>query len=224
MNIKTVVWGVCVAGLLGYVLFTGLRGNQAVQKNSTITGKPAPEFVLESFDGDKIALSDYRGKTVLLNFWASWCEPCKREAPALEKTYSILSNNQVEFIGINVMDQKKDAERFLDLFGGDFVNVYDPKKKIHIDYGISGVPETYFIDSDGIIVAKYRGQLTEGIIMHYMEKASRGSRSSLIIHFDDMLYGKKRSIGFLSDDTSSVIPAKQDVGISTCGRNPARVG
>ncbi len=168
---KTIALGVCIAGLLGYILFTGLRENQTAQDFSVIKGKPAPEFVLNSFDGDRITLSDYRGKTVLLNFWASWCEPCKREAPALEKTYSILSNRQVEFIGINVMDQKKDAERFLDLFGSTFINAYDPEKKIHIDYGISGVPETYFINSNGIITAKYRGQLTEEIIMHYMEEA-----------------------------------------------------
>ncbi len=163
---------VLIIALLAYTLWNGLSEKGDLHTPSQLVGKPAPEFVLKSFDGEKIRLSDFRGKTLLVNFWASWCHPCREEAPALERAYMSLSGNQVEFIGINIMDDRKSAEEYIKSFGGSFVNIYDPENEVHLDYGVGGVPETFFVNPEGIITGKHRGPLTERMIMDYIEKAT----------------------------------------------------
>ena len=163
---------VLIIALLAYTLWNGLSEKGNIEIPSQLVGRTAPEFALKSFNGDEVKLSDFRGKTVLVNFWASWCHPCREEAPVLEKTYMSLSGRQVEFIGINIMDDRKNAEEYIKSFGGTFVNIYDPKNKIHLDYGVGGVPETFFVNPDGIITSKHRGPLTEKMIMSYIENAT----------------------------------------------------
>lgn len=163
---------VLIIALLAYTLWNGLSEKGDLHTHSQLVGKPAPEFVLKSFNGDEIKLSDFRGKTLLVNFWASWCHPCREEAPALERAYMSLSGNQVEFIGINIMDDRKSAEEYIKSFGGSFVNIYDPENRVHLDYGVGGVPETFFVNPEGIITGKHRGPLTERMIMDYIEKAT----------------------------------------------------
>ena len=160
-----------IIALLAYVLWNGLSERGNIETPSQIVGEIAPEFALQSFNGKEVKLSDFRGKTVLVNFWASWCHPCREEAPALEKTYMSLSGKQVEFIGINIMDDRKSAEEYIKSFGGTFVNIYDPENRVHLDYGVGGVPETFFVNPDGIITGKHRGPLTEKMIMSYIEDA-----------------------------------------------------
>ncbi|MYB26267.1 MAG: TlpA family protein disulfide reductase [Candidatus Dadabacteria bacterium] len=169
---------VLIIALLAYTLWSGLSGKGDVQTPSQLVGRPAPEFALKSFSGEKVRLSDFRGKTLLVNFWASWCHPCREEAPALERTYMSLSGNQVEFIGINIMDDKKSAEEYIKSFGGSFVNIYDPENRIHLDYGVGGVPETFFVNPEGIITGKHRGPLTEKMIMSYIENATTYNEQS----------------------------------------------
>ncbi len=169
---------VLIIALLAYTLWNGLSEKGDIQTSSQLVGKPAPEFVLKSFNGEKVRLSDFRGKTLLVNFWASWCHPCREEAPALERTYMSLSGSQVEFIGINIMDDRKSAEEYIKSFGGSFVNIYDPENRIHLDYGVGGVPETFFVNPEGIITGKHRGPLTEKMIMSYIENATIYNRQS----------------------------------------------
>lgn len=163
---------VLIIAVLAYTLWNGLSEKGNLQTPSQLVGKPAPEFVLESFDGERVRLSDFREKTLLVNFWASWCHPCREEAPVLEKTYMFFSGRQVEFIGINIMDDKKSAEEYIKSLGGTFVNVYDPENRVHLEYGVGGVPETFFVNPDGIITGKHRGPLTEKMIMSYIEDAT----------------------------------------------------
>ncbi len=163
---------VLIIALLAYTLWNGLSGKGNIETPSQLVGQPAPEFVLKSFNGEEVKLSDFRGKTVLVNFWASWCHPCREEAPVLERTYMSLSGRQVEFIGINIMDDRENAEEYIESFGGTFVNIYDPENRIHLDYGVGGVPETFFVNPDGIITGKHRGPLTERMIMRYIENAT----------------------------------------------------
>ncbi len=162
---------ILIIALLAYTLWNGLSGKKDVGIPSQLVGKPAPEFALESFSGEKVRLSDFRGKTLLVNFWASWCHPCREEAPALERVYLSLPGNQVEFIGINIMDDRKSAEEYIKSFGGTFVNIYDPENRVHLDYGVAGVPETFFVNPEGVITGKHRGPLTEEMITSYIEKA-----------------------------------------------------
>ncbi|MDE0159842.1 MAG: TlpA disulfide reductase family protein [Candidatus Dadabacteria bacterium] len=169
---------VLIIALLAYTLWSGLSGKGDVQTPSQLVGRPAPEFALKSFSGEKVRLSDFRGKTLLVNFWASWCHPCREEAPVLERIYMSLSGNQVEFIGINIMDDRKSAEEYIKSFGGSFVNIYDPENRIHLDYGVGGVPETFFVNPEGIITGKHRGPLTEKMIMSYIENATTYNEQS----------------------------------------------
>ena len=171
-NAASKIFIVLIIALLAYTLWSGLSEKGNVRTPSQLVGRPAPEFALESFSGEQVRLSDFRGKTLLVNFWASWCHPCREEAPLLERTYMSFSGKQVEFIGINIMDDRKNAEEYIRSFGGTFVNVYDPENRIHLDYGVGGVPETFFVNPDGIITAKYRGPLTEKMITSYIENAT----------------------------------------------------
>ncbi|MXZ13531.1 MAG: TlpA family protein disulfide reductase [Candidatus Dadabacteria bacterium] len=171
-NAVSKILTVLIVALLAYTLWNGLSGKEKIETPSQLVGKPAPEFVLESFNGEKVRLSDFRGKTLLVNFWASWCHPCREEAPVLEKTYMSLSGKEVEFIGVNIMDDRKSAEEYIKSFGGTFVNIYDPENRIHLDYGVGGVPETFFVNPEGIITGKHRGPLTEKMIMRYIEDAT----------------------------------------------------
>ncbi len=164
-----------LTALLVYSLWTGLAGNKDAQTPSVLVGKPAPDFTLQSFEGEKVRLSDFRGKSLLLNFWASWCNPCKEEAPELAKAHMSFSNKRVEFIGINIMDDMKSAQKYIESFGEKFINVYDPENRIHLDYGIGGVPETFFINPDGIVTNRHRGPLTEKMITHYLRGAGAGT-------------------------------------------------
>ena len=162
---------VAVAALLAYTFWSGLSEKDAAPKRSALVGNPAPEFVLRDFGDREVKFSDFRGKALLINFWASWCGPCKEEAPALEKTYGKLSGGKVEFIGINILDDARGAEKFVKSFGGSFVNLRDPQNSVHIDYGVQGVPETFFVSPGGIITAKHWGTLTEEIITDRVEEA-----------------------------------------------------
>ncbi len=154
-------------GLLGYAVF----GNRVFIKPSPIVGQQATDFTIELFNGEKIKLSEMKGKAVLLNFWASWCIPCRDEAPALETSWRKYKNKPVVFIGVNVWDDKDSALLYLNEFGGEYENGRDPKGEIAVDYGVGGVPETYFIDTSGKIVDKYTGPLTEEIIDYFLGKA-----------------------------------------------------
>jgi len=153
--------------LLGYAIF----GNRVFLKSSPIVGQQASDFTLELFNGEKIKLSDIKGKAVLLNFWASWCIPCKDEAPALEAAWKKYKDKPVVFIGLNVWDDKDSALLYLKEFGGEYENGMDPKGEIAVEYGVGGVPETFFIDTSGKIVDKYIGPLTEVIIDYFLGKA-----------------------------------------------------
>ncbi len=174
MKIFKTIYRIITLGLIIFLLFimyNALFGEKKIATFSPLVGKPAPEFSLKTFDGKKVKLSDYKGKALLVNFWASWCNPCKVEAPALEKSYKDLSGKNVEFLAVNVLDDQKSAKRYLSLFGGSFPHLYDEDKIIHLDYGVEGVPETFFINPEGIITDKYRGPLTEDIIAVFIKKA-----------------------------------------------------
>jgi cytochrome c biogenesis protein CcmG/thiol:disulfide interchange protein DsbE len=157
-----------VLALLGYALF----GDRETVKTSPLVGKDAPEFTLKLFDGKRVSLSEMKGKTVLLNFWASWCMPCRLEAPALEQSWLKYKDKNVVFIGVNVWDENSSASSYIEKFGGGYPQGIDPEEEIQVDYGIGGVPETYFIGPSGIITDKYNGPLTEEIIDYYVNRAA----------------------------------------------------
>lgn len=123
--------------------------------------RQAPDFTLDLYSGERLRVADLRGKPAMVDFWASWCPPCRQEAPLLAGLWPEYRERGVVFIGVNVWDNDQDARRFLSQFGITFPAGPDPRGQIAIDYGLTGIPEKYFIDRDGQVVRKWLGPTTE---------------------------------------------------------------
>jgi cytochrome c biogenesis protein CcmG, thiol:disulfide interchange protein DsbE len=137
---------------------------------SPLIGRPAAKFTLTSFAGAPISLGEYRGRVVLLNFWASWCVPaCYDEAPTLERTWRAYKDRGVAVLGIDVQDKEEPARKFLAQFGHTFPNAPDPGGRVAVDYGVYGVPETFFIDRQGRVRFKQVGALTDAVARERLE-------------------------------------------------------
>ena len=178
----TIVIVAALLALLGYTLFapkpqtsTVGAGGRVEQGSSVVTfsGRTAPQFSITTFDGKPVSLSQFRGKTVIINFWASWCDPCKQEAPILAQVGHSLDPNTV-LLGIDVWDQKSDATAFLAQNDAGYLNGPDNDGSIAIDYGVAGVPETFFIAPDGTLLGKYIGPLTSADQLNTVLKELQG--------------------------------------------------
>jgi cytochrome c biogenesis protein CcmG/thiol:disulfide interchange protein DsbE len=151
-------------GLLVYSLFApddARVGTGRVNASGVLVlenGREAPDFAIETFDGGDWRLSDQRGKIVVLNFWASWCPPCRDEMPLLTTADGNLGDGVV-MVGVDVWDDDSDAREFLTAYNVSYPNGPD-RDGIAVDYGLSGVPETFIIDAEGRIVAKLPGPVT----------------------------------------------------------------
>lgn len=141
---------------------------------SPLMGRQAPEFTLTLFDGKTVSLSDYRGKVVFLNFWASWCPPCRAEARDLEAAWQKFKDQDIVFLGIDIQDTEKDALAFLREFNVTYPNGRDASGKISVDYGVWGIPETFFIDGEGRITYKHVGELGTPLVLAKVEEARKG--------------------------------------------------
>jgi cytochrome c biogenesis protein CcmG, thiol:disulfide interchange protein DsbE len=118
----------------------------------------APDFTLERLDADgELQLSSLRGKAVVLNVWASWCIPCKEEAPYLEQVWRSNRDRGLVVVGLDARDFRADATRFAKRFGLTFPIVYDGPGDEVDSYGITGFPETFVIDRDGRVVEAFKG-------------------------------------------------------------------
>ena len=131
----------------------------------------AKDFEMPLFDRGTVQLSDYRGQVVVLNFWASWCIPCRDEAPVIEKLHREYRGRDVVFLGVNMQDAENDARAFIDEFRLSYVNGRDLNGSIYIMYGVAGVPETFIIGGDGEILRKHVGPINERLLRNYLEEA-----------------------------------------------------
>ncbi|MGH7386141.1 MAG: TlpA family protein disulfide reductase [Candidatus Rokuibacteriota bacterium] len=139
-----------------------------------LLAKPAPTFSLTLFDGTVLRLEDLRGKVVFLNFWASWCPPCRAEARLLEAAWRGRRGQGVVFVGINIQDKEEAARRFLEEFDVTYPNGMDPGSKIAIDYGVWGLPETFIIDREGRVTYKHVGGIEVDTVVAKLDEALRG--------------------------------------------------
>ena len=142
--------GVIVLILLAFVLMLAwqLQRNQISEKRAS---GAAPAFTFTTFEGETISLADLKGKGVVLNFWASWCEPCRDEAVLLEETWRREKDNGIVFIGLDYLDQEPAAKKYLAEFDVTYPSGPDLQSAAARRYGISGVPETFLIDPQGNI-------------------------------------------------------------------------
>ena len=130
----------------------------------SISQNAAPDFTVTDGDGNEVKLSDFRGKGVVLNFWASWCGPCKSEMPHFQEAFEEFRED-VQFLMVNMSDafgdSRADAQKVLEQNGYTFPVFYDTKAECAYGYGISGIPVTVFIDADGNIVSMKTGMISK---------------------------------------------------------------
>ena len=139
--------------ILGYTLLHGVNAG----RTNALIGKMAPNFSYSTFDGKAVSLSSLQGKPLMVNFWGSWCVPCTDEAPVLAQVWQKYQNTGVQFVGIAIWDQADAAQKFAQTNGATWLNGVDGDGKIAIDFGVYGVPESFFISRDGTLVDRYVG-------------------------------------------------------------------
>ncbi len=175
MNRRVLGVGLLVVLPLVAILLLNI-GRDPRSIRSPLIGKPAPAFRLDKLSGGApVTLADFRGKPVVINFWATWCVPCMQEHPTMAEASQRL-RDQVQFLGVVFDDKEENVRAFLEQNGSPYPALMDPDGKAAVAYGVAGVPETYFVDPQGVIVSKYVGPLDPGTFEHELAKTRGGAR------------------------------------------------
>ena len=167
-----------VAGVLtlAALLALGLANRSPVTGRSGATriDKPAPSINMPLYGGGALTPEDYADRPVVLNFWASWCGPCRQEAPIFERLSQEYGERGVLFIGVNIQDAQSDAEAYLREFAITYPNGSDEDGSISIDYGVIGIPVTFFINRDGIVQRRWAGVMRETQLRQWIDELVLG--------------------------------------------------
>lgn len=161
--------GVFILAGWGLIMLVSLQRVESTQLN----GSKAPEFTLplfDQFEEDEIKLADLRGQVVVINFWASWCVECYKEAALLEQAWREHEGQGVMFIGVDHLDTEKEALAYMEKYGITYPSGPDLGDRISRDYAITGVPETFFIDKDGNIAHVQIGPIEREQLYSLLEK------------------------------------------------------
>jgi cytochrome c biogenesis protein CcmG, thiol:disulfide interchange protein DsbE len=170
VNKSVLAVGFFIAAAILGVLFLGL-GRNPQRIDSPLVGRVAPSFALrEVGTGKTLGLEQFRGKPVVLNFWATWCGPCWEEHPLLVANARNMGSD-VQFLGVVFQDSEEKIMRFLNDRGSAYPTVIDEAGKTAIAYGVGGIPETFFLNAAGEIVAKYDGPMTSEAMQANLAKA-----------------------------------------------------
>lgn len=164
--------GLLVGPILGLLAFGFTRDARYI--TSPLLAKPAPDFKIALFDGSELSLEELRGKAVFLNFWASWCPPCRDEARDLEAAWQRVKEKNMVFIGVALQDLDEHSREFLKEFNVTYPNGKDLSGRIAVDYGTWGIPESFFIDPQGRITYKHVGGIGAELVLAKMEEAAKG--------------------------------------------------
>lgn len=149
-------------------LFATSFGNNPRAIPSMLEGEPAPDFTLVDLDGTPVTLSELKGTPVVVNFWSTWCGPCKYEHPYLLQ--AARSNPDVRFLGVIYNDEPEKCRRYLAQAGSAYPHLVDASSRTAIDYGVGGVPETFFINRAGEIVHKQNGPLDNRALSFHLSR------------------------------------------------------
>lgn len=141
----------------------GLANRESPTGRSGITrvGNPAPDFSMTLLNGGEFRLEDHAGSPIVINFWASWCPPCRDESPGFERVWRKYRDSGVQFVGVDIQDTQEDAARYVEEFGLTFPNGHDPDGKITVEYGVIGLPVTFFVGVNGIVEGRWVGAVPE---------------------------------------------------------------
>ena len=164
--------GAIVAGsVLMLSLAWGLQ--HAALSSPQVLGRPAPALTIQPDGGQALSVSALQGKPVVVNFWASWCEPCKQEQNDLNQIAKLYQPRGVVFLGVNVLDTQRDALGFLQNYTVGYSVVQDATGSVYINYGVVGVPETYLVTRQGTIGQKIVGPVDPQALASSLEVLSR---------------------------------------------------
>lgn len=145
---------------------------QEAKSAKVAVGETAPDFTLQNMQGEKVTLSDLRGQVVLVNFWATWCPPCRQEMPSMEELYQHFEGKEFEMLAINVEEDGPDAvAEFLDDKTHSFPILFDEDAQVRRQYKVSKYPETFVVDRDGTVVEHIVGAIDwmQPSVVKYLE-------------------------------------------------------
>src|SRR2546422_3661965 len=157
-------WAIPVSGVPVLALLAWGLTRDARTIPSPLPGKPAPDFALQTLAGDSLRLGDLKGQVVLVNFWASWCLACRAEHGVLVSTVKRYRDRGLRIVGVVYEDSRDNARAWMAERGGDWPNGLDVGSRTAIQYGLFGVPETFFVGRDGRILYKQIGPLDSGVV------------------------------------------------------------
>lgn len=161
--IRTGILLVMLAALC-YTMYNSVFAKQDRVKEGSI----APNFVLQSVDGDRIELKDLKGKGVFLNFWGTWCGPCKQEFPYMANQYEVFKDRGVEIVAVNVAESKIAVKNFMESYGVNFPVAMDKDRQVTEAYDITPPPTTFLISPEGKVIKVIKGTMTERNVYEYM--------------------------------------------------------
>lgn len=171
--VQRLVSGVVLGALAILVIVTGV---QLAQRNAEpLRTGPAPDFTLNLYDGGTFTLSEHRGQVVVINFWGSWCAPCRDEAPDLQAAHERFADQGVVIVGVGFRDTERAARQFIEEFNLTYPNGNDDGLRITARYNVTGAPETYIVDQNGNIVDFYIGQFPPAWLNNAIEALIAGS-------------------------------------------------
>ncbi|MGE7665049.1 thiol-disulfide oxidoreductase ResA [Ureibacillus composti] len=166
---RTILRSVILVVLVAAIVYTVYSSATKDKVEVLQEGAEAPNFELVDLNGETHRLSDYEGQGVFLNFWGTWCEPCKKEMPAMDRQYAAYKDQGVHVLAVNIAQSDFEVQNFVDTYGLSFPVVIDKTKSVMTAYNINPLPTTMLISPEGKVEKIITGEMTEKQIASFME-------------------------------------------------------